>query len=312
MRASATTGNIWGHQPDAGFLAPKLSTFTMHAMMLQSTTDTSDPNHFKFNGQELDAETGLYSYGARYYSPGLGRFMSADWSAKPVPIPFANLRDPQTFNLYGYVRNNPTSLADPDGHAIQLSDDEQKRKHQLAAAQQAVGKQAGKYLYDNVDKNGHHYVGIYSNGPDGKGPAFKDLNGAANKLNGIIQDSRIAFVATVSPGTNVLPNLSTNSLIGPVGTGTPGGSRPISQQGGNEVLYMTYGDLGKLPAELSSTDREAPLTPGDVFSHEIGHIFARWFGGDSNTSSVQMENATRRLNGEPTRTGHDEQNDVPH
>jgi hypothetical protein len=215
-------------------------------------------------------------------------------------------------NLYAYVRNNPTSLPDLDGHAIQLSDDEQKRKQQLAAAQQTVGKQAGKYLYDNVDKNGHHYVGIYTNGPDGKGPAFKDFNGTAGKLNSIIQDSRIVFVSTVSPGTNVAPNLSPDGLIAPAGTGSPGLSRPINQVGGDEVLYMINGDAGKLPGQLSSTDREAPISPGDIFSHEIGHIAARWFGGDSNTSSVQMENQTRRLNGEPTRTGHDEQNDVPH
>jgi len=56
----------------------------------------------------------------------------------------------QNLNLYAYVRNNPTSLGDLDGHAIQLSNDEEKRKQQLAAAQQAVGKQGAKYLYDNT------------------------------------------------------------------------------------------------------------------------------------------------------------------
>jgi RHS repeat-associated protein len=294
--------------PDSGFHSLKAPAFPM---MFQTTTTTGDPNHYKFNGKELDAETGLYNYGARYYNPALSRFMSPDWSAKPVPIPYVNLLDPQTLNLYAYVRNNPTSLPDPDGHAIQLSDNADDRKKQLAAAQQAVGKNAGKYLYDNTDKNGHHYIGIYSNGPDGKGPAFKDINGASNKLNSIIGDSRTVFVSTVSPGTNVLPNLSPNGIIGSASSGvSPGGSRPINQQG-DEVLYLTSGDPGKLRADLSSTGREAPITPGDVFSHETGHIFARWFGGDSNTSSVQMENNTRRLNGEPLRTGHGERNDVP-
>lgn len=291
---------------------PLLPPFPM--MMMQSTTTSADPNHFKFTGKELDDETGLYNYGARYYSPGLGRFVTPDWSAKPVPIPYANLKDPQTLNLYPYVRNNPVSLPDPDGHAIQLSNDEDKRKQQLAAAQQAVGKQAGKYLYDNVDKNGNHYIGIYSKGPDGKGPEFKDINGASGKLNSIIQDSRIATVVTVSPGTVVSgPDFSPNGAIGPTTSGlTPGTSRPVNQIGGNEVVYLTSGKPGSLDASLSSTGREAPLTLGDVFSHEIGHVFARWFGGDSNSSSVQMENDTRRVNGEPTRTGHDERNDVPH
>jgi len=56
-------------------------------MMMQSTTTSTDANHYKFTGKELDDETGLYNYGARYYSPGLGRFMTPDWSARPTPIP---------------------------------------------------------------------------------------------------------------------------------------------------------------------------------------------------------------------------------
>lgn len=34
----------------------------------------------------------------------------------PGPVPFADLRDPQTLNLYPYVRNNPLNGIDPDGH----------------------------------------------------------------------------------------------------------------------------------------------------------------------------------------------------
>jgi hypothetical protein len=34
----------------------------------------------------------------------------------PVPVPYADLSDPQTLNQYSYVRNIPTSKADIDGH----------------------------------------------------------------------------------------------------------------------------------------------------------------------------------------------------
>jgi RHS repeat-associated protein len=61
-------------------------------------------------------ETGLDYFGARYYSNGLGRWVSADWSATPVPVPYADFNDPQSLNLYSYVRNIPTSQADADGH----------------------------------------------------------------------------------------------------------------------------------------------------------------------------------------------------
>jgi RHS repeat-associated protein len=55
-------------------------------------------------------------FGARYYGSSLGRFMTPDWAAKPISVPYAEFGDPQTLNLYGYVRNNPLSKADADGH----------------------------------------------------------------------------------------------------------------------------------------------------------------------------------------------------
>src|SRR5256885_13481603 len=75
-----------------------------------------DSNHYKFTGKERDAETGLDYFGARHYANGLGRFITPDWSAVPVPVPYADLNDPQSLNQYSYVRNIPTSKADLDGH----------------------------------------------------------------------------------------------------------------------------------------------------------------------------------------------------
>ena len=70
----------------------------------------------KFTGKERDAETGLDFFGVRYFSAAQGRWTSPDWSAGPQPVPYANFSDPQTLNLYGYVRNNTLGKADPDGH----------------------------------------------------------------------------------------------------------------------------------------------------------------------------------------------------
>jgi len=75
-----------------------------------------DIESIKFTGKERDAETGMDFFGARYFSGAQGRFTSPDWSSSPQPIPYADLTDPQTLNLYGYIRNNPLSKADPDGH----------------------------------------------------------------------------------------------------------------------------------------------------------------------------------------------------
>jgi RHS repeat-associated protein len=55
-------------------------------------------------------------FGARYMASSMGRFLSPDWSEVPDSIPYADMENPQSFNLYSYVRNNPLSSADPDGH----------------------------------------------------------------------------------------------------------------------------------------------------------------------------------------------------
>jgi RHS repeat-associated protein len=77
---------------------------------------SSSGNVYKFMGKERDSESGLDDFGARYYSSGLGRFISSDWSAVPVPVPYANLTNPQTLNLYAIVHDNPETFADLDGH----------------------------------------------------------------------------------------------------------------------------------------------------------------------------------------------------
>ena len=69
-----------------------------------------------FSGKERDAETGNEFFGARYFSGAQGRWTTPDWSTTPQPVPYADLTDPQTLNLYTYVRNNPLLRADKDGH----------------------------------------------------------------------------------------------------------------------------------------------------------------------------------------------------
>jgi RHS repeat-associated protein len=87
---------------------------------LTPATGGSSPDHF--TGKERDGESGLDEFGARYYSSALGRFVTADWSATPVSVPYAVLGNPQTLNLYSYARNNPISKADAGGH-VALADD---------------------------------------------------------------------------------------------------------------------------------------------------------------------------------------------
>jgi RHS repeat-associated protein len=92
----------------------------------------------KFTGKERDYDSGLDYFGARYLSSAEGRFISADWSAIPQPVPYADFRDPQSLNLYAYVRNNPIRNRDIDGHCWPADDCVQKLDKMLDALRNKV------------------------------------------------------------------------------------------------------------------------------------------------------------------------------
>lgn len=60
---------------------------------------------YKFNGKELDVETGLYYYHARYYDPKTSVWLSVDPLAEKTP----------SESSYAYCGNNPIMFIDPDG-----------------------------------------------------------------------------------------------------------------------------------------------------------------------------------------------------
>jgi len=73
--------------------------------MIEGCTNTSYELNYKFNAKELDAESGLYYYGARYYDPRISVWMSVDPMAEKY----------RSFSPYAYCGNNPIIYIDPDG-----------------------------------------------------------------------------------------------------------------------------------------------------------------------------------------------------
>jgi len=123
------------------------------------------PQNYKFQGKERDTETGNDDFGARYYSSSTGRWLSPDWSAIPAPVPYANLANPQTLNLYAMVHDNPETFADLDGHigpddndkvnanSSNVQENQQARTtdaEQRAAAQQLPQQTTQAYTFANT------------------------------------------------------------------------------------------------------------------------------------------------------------------
>jgi len=67
------------------------------------------PDEFLYAGKIYDGSTGLYYFGARYYDPTTGRFVTEDSHR-------GSLQDPKSLNLYVYCGDNPLKFTDPNGN----------------------------------------------------------------------------------------------------------------------------------------------------------------------------------------------------
>jgi RHS repeat-associated protein len=108
LRSGATSyyhadglGSITSLINAAGSLA---QTYTFDSFGKQTASSGSLTNPFQYTARELDSETSLYFYRARYYDPTIGRFISMD----PIGFKGGN-------NHYAFVKNNPLLLRDPKG-----------------------------------------------------------------------------------------------------------------------------------------------------------------------------------------------------
>ena len=95
-----------------------------------SETCGPTPAENLYTGKARDAETaggvspfgtnqGNDYFGARYYSSVMGRWLSPDYGAGPVP--YASYTNPQSLNLYAYVGNNPLGGVDANGHQCEFN-----------------------------------------------------------------------------------------------------------------------------------------------------------------------------------------------
>ncbi|HEY0760236.1 MAG TPA: RHS repeat-associated core domain-containing protein [Acidisarcina sp.] len=124
----------------------------------------------QFTGKERDAESGLDHFEFRSYASTMGRWMLPDPRGNSV----ADFANPQSWNMYSYVLNNPLKYVDPfgldcaylndAGNGIESSD----RSSSIGEC----GKTGGYWVSGavntlNVDSNGGYHFGNNSVGADG-------------------------------------------------------------------------------------------------------------------------------------------------
>jgi RHS repeat-associated protein len=201
---------------------------------------------------DYDPETDQYNTLNRHYSPS-GRWLSPD----PGGVKIVKLDDPQTWNMYAYVRNNPTTLTDPTGLEVPAScakdpkctivvkmnviydqtvnrgkglTSEQKQKFQEAQ----LAKAQKDYGTSNIKLDVTYTAGRYDVGPNG---------------NPVITGSRSGFLNLV------------------VSNGTPSGAAGDSgadRRTGLAISFLNINDAAKYnlyPLSMNTTE------------HELGHQF---------------------------------------
>jgi RHS repeat-associated protein len=154
----------------------------------------------KYTGHERDRWLGegddtLDYMHARYYSPGLGRFLSVD------PGRDWDMSQPQSWNMYPYVRSNPVSATDPTGRYIE-------------SLIELVSIGIGAHSFVGNVRNGHYGSAALDAGgvvldvaalvvpvvPGGVGAAIKGVRAANAVDNGIDATKGAGFVEDAARG----------------------------------------------------------------------------------------------------------------
>ena len=258
----------------------------------------------QFTAKERDDETGLDYFGARYYASVQGRFTSAD----PIHFQKEMVGDPQRFNLYAYVRNNPLRFIDPTGEAIELLGTEEERRQILNIIKEMVGKKAGAYLYENTvtqsDGSVKYFVGVRDASPGQKD--FKDQNEVAGELKPIIDDKKVVGIQIVSPNTNVGNGfvVAPNNVSGYANAY----AATIKKDDNHWVISLPIPKAGTVSAEkgldpvlATKMDDNKPgkRTWAILLGHELGHARGRMTDpfnvAHSNASSLRLEDKVKKL-----------------
>lgn len=181
----------------------------------------------QFTQKERDNETGLDYFGARYYGNTQGRFTSVD----PRPVTKESFLNPQRWNQYPYVNNNPLSAIDPSGG-------------------------------DGQGKGGDKVISVFLD------LAAKDVGTRTKTVNGKpVSGSTVPNFSDWQGTKSAAPDGYRVDLYGP--RYATGGNTPIGNAAQFEaalkssevVIYVAHGEGGPLPGTNQNPFQQTSITP---------------------------------------------------
>lgn len=214
---------------------------------------------------------------ARYYDPNGGRFLSPD----PALDLKKTMANPQMWNRYAYVMNNPVRYVDPDGRLVRLEGTKEDQQKLLDLIRQNLAQKDRNLV--TLRKNGMLQIAAKAQGST---IAFTMLKNAVRDKNATVG---VAFAQTalVKPG--------------------PGPVRPmqvdLQSTGGGLTTKAQYTMSGDIEVRIDPRVNPQGQPMSIVMGHELlGHGWDLMFVGTSSEHSATLtENYIRRDLGWPLR-----------
>jgi RHS repeat-associated protein len=255
-----------------------------------SCTGSGTQSPTSFAGQDLDPNTGLIRFPMRNYSTAQGRWMHPD----PAGLAAVDPTNPQTWNRYTYVLNNPEILIDPlglfcvwDDGSFDSNDDPDTGSQEACQGDGDGDNGAGGTWFNGdpsgwVDSNDNQIFG--SN--DWSGDPNSEAAALAQGINPNVGDFGDASTAannssTVSAGYTVNVIASFFYGLGPAFTYTKIPSLNLTCVGGG--LGASAGHNFSFGPTVVSTQNAKSILSSWSFS--AGYNFTPWLGGGGSANS---------------------------
>lgn len=164
--------------------------------------DSSTPtgNHYRYTGEQWDADLGFYHNRARYLNANTGRF----WNMDPFE---GNQSDPQSLHKYLYAHANPVNNVDPSG----LETGTLTEKNVVVAINTSMNSvRLAKFVnrvkkirdmlckpIDNMLWQAHHLIPLFMGGP-GSRPGTRDADRSSGLTIDLGKDAHTALHSLIS------------------------------------------------------------------------------------------------------------------
>jgi RHS repeat-associated protein len=208
-----------------------------------------------FTGQNEDTTSNLYDFMFREYSPIQGRWVSPD----PAGLAAVNLTDPQSWNRYAYVRNQPLLFTDPTGltcFALILNDD-----GTYSISNQTLPPTSSA---DCTAAGGIWITYTSSITVDGSGNQVDTGGGCVDlSINGVDQGNVCSPGAATSGGLDNTPNTFANCVKNLANAGSVANAVGLgNSRVGNLLFGSTTGAAIQLGQDISNLNASGALSTG--------------------------------------------------